>query len=70
MRNLTNEEFDRELEKVENHYSVILLRKKLEDLEQEIAYLKRELAKTQKTTCIILPVDNIKINEKDEKLNQ
>lgn len=47
MRNLTDEEFDRELEKVENHYLVILLRKKLEDLEQEIAYLKRELAKTQ-----------------------
>ena len=45
MRNLTDEEFDRELEKVENHYSVILLRKKLEDLEQEIYYLKRELAK-------------------------
>ena len=42
---MTNEQFDRELEKVENHYSVILLKKKLEYLEQEIYYLKRELAK-------------------------
>ena len=42
---MTNEQFDRELEKVENHYLVILLKKKLEDLEQEISYLKRELAK-------------------------
>jgi hypothetical protein len=44
---MSNEDFEKQLEKVENHYSVILLRKKLEDLEQEIAYLKRELAKTQ-----------------------